>query len=296
MCQVPILKFLSPRLLRCSATRLLFLKLLGGDADDRLRFWEIIKGITTPIQLEMASHQLDVMQNMVKQVPSPAPRHWKKQPDRLPPRPQKPPRVARRVERYQPAGELWGSPTDLGLITILLLGPPSEKKLAARLRRSFGAAGVRHGTEWIDASAPHLVVCWCGFEREAARALAAGAICVGADFRNAEALLGPIALPDRAGCPACAQARLFAASQQLPEEDDAGESKALAIPLLIREIRAILRKGPLASPLLDHILAVDTRALTSSYHRVIPLPDCEVCGGASLHPGEPARPADGDVF
>ncbi|MGC4055627.1 MAG: YcaO-like family protein, partial [Paludibaculum sp.] len=46
----------------------------------------------------------------------------------------------------------------------------------------------------------------------------------------------------------------------------------------------------------DHILAVDTRALTSSYHRVIPLPDCEVCGGASLHPGEPARPADGDVF
>lgn len=62
-----------PKILRSKVVALqrdtaALLKLLGGDAEDRLRFWEIIKGITTPVQLEMASHQLDVMQGMIKQV------------------------------------------------------------------------------------------------------------------------------------------------------------------------------------------------------------------------------------
>lgn len=44
------------------------LKLLGGDSDDRLRFWEIIKGITTPAEFQLVDHELDVMQNLVRQV------------------------------------------------------------------------------------------------------------------------------------------------------------------------------------------------------------------------------------
>lgn len=61
-------KILKPKVVALQRDTAALLKLLGGDADDRLRFWEILKGITTPIQLEMASHQLDVMQNMIKQV------------------------------------------------------------------------------------------------------------------------------------------------------------------------------------------------------------------------------------
>ncbi|MCC7376035.1 MAG: hypothetical protein IT581_15360 [Verrucomicrobiales bacterium] len=44
------------------------LKLLGGGSDDRLRFWEILKGITTPAEYRLVAHQLDTMQGLVKQV------------------------------------------------------------------------------------------------------------------------------------------------------------------------------------------------------------------------------------
>ena len=44
------------------------LKLLGGGSDDRLRFWEILKGITTPAEYRLVAHQLDSMQGLVKQV------------------------------------------------------------------------------------------------------------------------------------------------------------------------------------------------------------------------------------
>ena len=44
------------------------LKLLGGGSDDRLRFWEILKGITTPAEYRLVAHQLDAMQGLVKQV------------------------------------------------------------------------------------------------------------------------------------------------------------------------------------------------------------------------------------
>jgi hypothetical protein len=43
------------------------LKLLGGSAEDRLRFWEIVKGITTPAQFKVASKQLDKFQAQVVQ-------------------------------------------------------------------------------------------------------------------------------------------------------------------------------------------------------------------------------------
>ena len=43
-------------------------KLLGGTADERLRFWEILKGITTPAEYQLVSQQLEIMQGLVNQV------------------------------------------------------------------------------------------------------------------------------------------------------------------------------------------------------------------------------------
>jgi hypothetical protein len=42
------------------------LKLLGSS--DRLRLWEILKGITTPIQLQLVDHQLETMTALLSQV------------------------------------------------------------------------------------------------------------------------------------------------------------------------------------------------------------------------------------
>ena len=45
------------------------IKLLGGTADERLRFWEIIKGITTPAVYRVVNQQLktvDVLVNAVQ--------------------------------------------------------------------------------------------------------------------------------------------------------------------------------------------------------------------------------------
>ncbi|MEO6237953.1 MAG: hypothetical protein ABIQ52_13210 [Vicinamibacterales bacterium] len=41
------------------------LKLLGGTSDERLRFWEIVKGITTPAQFRVATKQLERIQTQV---------------------------------------------------------------------------------------------------------------------------------------------------------------------------------------------------------------------------------------
>ncbi len=60
---------------------------------------------------------------------------------------------------------------------------------------------------------------------------------------------------------------------------------------LEREIRTILRRGPQASPLLDHVLLIDSSG-QSALHRVIPLPQCPVCGGAVELPPSTAPRAD----
>jgi hypothetical protein len=44
------------------------LKLLGGTADERLRFWGILKGITTPAENKMLAQQVQSLQNRVDQV------------------------------------------------------------------------------------------------------------------------------------------------------------------------------------------------------------------------------------
>ena len=57
--------------------------------------------------------------------------------------------------------------------------------------------------------------------------------------------------------------------------------------MLVREVRAIIRRGAEASLLLDHVLVVDAGTADESLHRVVPLPRCAICGGAAAFP----RPA-----
>jgi hypothetical protein len=46
------------------------LKLLGGTANDRLRFWEIIKGITSVAEGELITHNLNTISALAKQTTS----------------------------------------------------------------------------------------------------------------------------------------------------------------------------------------------------------------------------------
>jgi hypothetical protein len=43
-------------------------KLLGGTADDRQRFFEILKGITTPIELRIINAQVDALSVQTKAI------------------------------------------------------------------------------------------------------------------------------------------------------------------------------------------------------------------------------------
>ena len=43
------------------------LKLLGGSASDRLRFWEILKGITTPAEAQLINQNLNTINVLAKQ-------------------------------------------------------------------------------------------------------------------------------------------------------------------------------------------------------------------------------------
>jgi len=44
------------------------LKLLGGDDDARLRFWEIFKGITTPVEVRLIDQQMSVAAETINRV------------------------------------------------------------------------------------------------------------------------------------------------------------------------------------------------------------------------------------
>ena len=43
-------------------------RLLGGSSDDRMRFFEILKGITTPIEIRLINAQLDALAVQTKAI------------------------------------------------------------------------------------------------------------------------------------------------------------------------------------------------------------------------------------
>lgn len=165
------------------------------------------------------------------------------------------------------------------------------------LGKAFGAS-IRFLPDLIDARDPAadlaVGVSTIGDE-DGQRAFAAwaqnaGVPALGVVLGIGEALIGPLALPGRAGCGRCAWERRIAASVSdrpiAGTADSLQEAAAVAGPVLARDIRAVLRRGPEASRLLDHVLAIDAEAHEWSLHRVIPLARCAVCGGAAAFPRE----------
>jgi len=59
---------LRPKIQALQRNTAALLALLGGDDDDQLRFWEILKGITTPAEYRLVDHQVDIMQGLIDQV------------------------------------------------------------------------------------------------------------------------------------------------------------------------------------------------------------------------------------
>jgi ribosomal protein S12 methylthiotransferase accessory factor len=106
--------------------------------------------------------------------------------------------------------------------------------------------------------------------------------------RPAEALVGPLVLPGRAGCGFCARRRMAAAAAaaRFMGEDPSiaesgGDLSERVASLLAEQICG-------GSELLDHVLVIQALSGRTSRHRVIPLSHCPVCGGAAAHPGEPS--------
>jgi ribosomal protein S12 methylthiotransferase accessory factor len=132
-------------------------------------------------------------------------------------------------------------------------------------------------------------------EWASAAKLPALSVGIGAD----EAVIGPLALPDRAGCGHCAQERMAAATASYSSPADVPPSRLAGVAaatgaVLVREIRAIARQSAKCSQLVDHVLVVTSQdagaSWVTSLHRVIPLSRCPGCGGAALHPRKNIKP------
>jgi ribosomal protein S12 methylthiotransferase accessory factor len=109
-------------------------------------------------------------------------------------------------------------------------------------------------------------------------------ICVA--LAENEARIGPLTLLGRPGCARCALERMIAASdgQFSPQCPPTLQVSRVSGPLLVRQIRAILRQGFEESSLLDHVFIVDVQTRNITLHRVIPLSRCLICGGAEAFP------------
>jgi len=89
-----------------------------------------------------------------------------------------------------------------------------------------------------------------------------------------EAVIGPLTLPKRAGCWHCARMRMAAVGEEEAPGNSSDAAEAAA--------RALIDLHE--SQLLDHVWIVDAATEQASFHRVIPLPECPVCGGAAAFP------------
>lgn len=108
-------------------------------------------------------------------------------------------------------------------------------------------------------------------------------------------LIGPLAFPTRPGCGHCARLRMLAAVAAKGLDGTTTIQAAIwptgAIRRLATEIRAILRDDRKAQRLVRHVLAIDRTTSAVSRHRVVPMPYCEICGGAAAIADEPCTTA-----
>src|SRR5689334_9081251 len=185
-----------------------------------------------------------------------------------------------------------------GPATIIVVGTRSEDALCLKLRKAFDGARFFPDLATSDIETADLAVGifegndYLRLYAFAERAHTTGVPGLSVALWPYEMLIGPLALAGRAGCARCAFERMAAASEASTQAVDALALDTVAGvtgPVLVREVRAILRRGVERSHLLDHVLAVDAGTLEATLHRVIPLPRCAVCGGAAAFPSVPRK-------
>jgi ribosomal protein S12 methylthiotransferase accessory factor len=134
-----------------------------------------------------------------------------------------------------------------------------------------------------------LNICAEGAEREKAfdiwaRSRAIPALNV--QIETHQIVIGPLSVPGMSGCGYCARARITAAFASKESIQRMPNTLSCVGPvvrsLLAAEIRAIYECGFGTSGLIRCVLICDPKSGMTSRHRVIPLPWCPVCGGASL--------------
>ncbi len=191
---------------------------------------------------------------------------------------------------------------------LLVVGDQSRKGLTPMMRRAFRSR-VRF-VENLDsiASTPRMdlvIGVYSSINSDGSLAFrkwvsTAARSSIHVEIGAGEAIIGPLALPQRAGCSHCAGERMAAAalSHDQPNVEISASHQsgvmAAAGAVLIREIRKIERQSARASPLLDHLLIITSSdagaSCISSRHRVIPLSHCPFCGGAAIYQGKPNKP------
>lgn len=137
---------------------------------------------------------------------------------------------------------------------------------------------------------------------------AARLTALSAHLEGLEAILGPAVLPGRTACWNCARVRRLAAGKKRSQTE--AVHAALLASRAPRRARTYLGPMPgalghaLALAAMDLLASPETAAVTgrilvenlitleSSLHAVLPLPECDVCGGAHQDPPAPAGSLD----
>lgn len=108
-------------------------------------------------------------------------------------------------------------------------------------------------------------------------------------------LMGPLSQPETPGCGYCARLRMLAARAAAAGTDESFGSLA-GLRHRTREIRAAWLRARSSRRLHRHVLAIDTELPLAQRHRVVPMPYCDVCGGAAaIRAGRSTRGLDGWV-
>jgi ribosomal protein S12 methylthiotransferase accessory factor len=95
--------------------------------------------------------------------------------------------------------------------------------------------------------------------------------------------VGPLTLPGHRGCGYCGAERMRAAAKALgvrQRRRPVHKLNSATGEVLATTLRAVLRTGLKRSRVVDHVVVVGSQTGSSSRHRVVPLPNCPICGGA----------------
>ena len=182
------------------------------------------------------------------------------------------------------------------IIHVVGLGP--EDALSLVLREAFDKV-LFFPDKTLPATKPDIAVGICtGRNNEALQSFLkwahdAEVPALNVEIRIDAGVIGPLTISARPGCGWCAFERLTAASAtheaKQPSTFSLDEISRSIGPLLVRELHAI-HPDPQQSQLLDHALFVDPETLDESLHKIIPLPRCAVCGGATAFPSITQEP------